>query len=185
MAFHTYPVDQADALEDESRFAICSREELVAAIDPAPDAVVADLGSGTGFYTDEVAPFVETLYGVDVQPEMHDHYREKGVPDGVELTTAAVADLPFATAELDAAFSTMTYHEYATDDALTEIRRVLASGGRHVVVDWSATGHGERGPPVDERFALETARNTHEDAGFSVVAGRERPETFVLVATAP
>lgn len=185
MAFHTYPVERADALEDDSRYRVCSRDELVGAIDPDPDAVVADLGSGTGFYTDDVAPFVDVLYGVDVQPDMHELYREKGVPEGVELVTAGVEDLPFENGELDVAYSTMTYHEYATEAALAEVTRVLADGGRHVVVDWSAAGRGERGPPLEERFDLEQAGADHDDAGFSIETASERPETFVLVGTTP
>ncbi|WP_247000383.1 class I SAM-dependent methyltransferase [Halosolutus gelatinilyticus] len=113
MGFHTYPIERADALEDPSRYRYCSREELLAALDPTPTDVVADLGSGTGFYTDDVAPFVETIYAVDVQSAMHDRYREKGAPENVEFVTSEVSSLPFADDHLDAAFSTMTHHEYA------------------------------------------------------------------------
>jgi ubiquinone/menaquinone biosynthesis C-methylase UbiE len=182
MGHHTFPVDRADALEDISRFRLLSREELVAAIDPSPTSVVADLGSGTGFYTDEVAPFVDRCYAVDVQPEMHDYYRKKGVPATVETVTAGVDDLPFDDDELDAAFSTMTYHEYADEESLAEVRRVLRPGGSHVVADWTADGSGEAGPSLDERFSIEDAVSHHSDAGFEVASARDRPETFLLVA---
>ena len=182
MGFHTYDVDRAPNLEDESRYRCLSRDELVAALDPEPGWTVADLGSGTGFYTDDVAPFVEALHAVDVQAEMHDFYREKGVPGNVELVTAGVADLPFADGELDGAFSTMTYHEFYAEDALAEVRRALAPGGRFVIVDWTAEGSGESGPPLTERYDLTRARGHLESAGFHVEWTSERPETFVLVA---
>ena len=51
-----------------------------------------------------------------------------------------MSDLPVDMDSIDAAFSTMTYHEFASDDALAEIDRVLAPEGRLVIVDWSATG---------------------------------------------
>ncbi|NHN40910.1 class I SAM-dependent methyltransferase [Halorubellus sp. JP-L1] len=184
MGFHTFPVERADALEDPSRYRYCSREELVAALALDGSETVADLGSGTGFYTDDVAPFAGSVYAVDVQSEMHDAYREKGVPANVQTVTAAVDDLPFGDGELDAAFSTMTHHEYASEAAFAELRRVLASGARLVTVDWSATGIGEDGPPTDERYALEDAAYALETAGFEVVAGSERPETYRLVASA-
>lgn len=183
MAFHTYPVERADALEDESRYRFCSREELLAAIDPDPESVVADLGSGTGFYTDDVAPYVDRLYAVDVQSEMHDRYRQKGLPDSVETITAGVDDLPLDDETIDIAYSTMTYHEYATPKALAEIRRVLTPTGRHVVIDWTATGTGEDGPPTEERFDLEMTIEQHEAAGFGTRFRSERPETFVAVHT--
>jgi ubiquinone/menaquinone biosynthesis C-methylase UbiE len=113
---------------------------------------------------------------------MHELYREKGVPGNVRLVTAEIADLPLADGELDAAFSTMTFHEFAGDGALSEVARVLGAEGPFVTVDWSAAGEGEAGPPLDERYDLEAATGLVEDAGFSVERGEERPETFLLVA---
>jgi len=184
MGFHTFDPAGADRLDDPSRFRFCSREELLAALDPDPSATVADLGSGTGFYTDEIAPFVGKLYGVDVQPEMHERYRENGVPGAVELVTANVEELPFADDDLDAAFSTMTFHEFASDAALAEIRRVLTPDGRLVTVDWSASGDGDAGPPVTERYDAAEVASLLEDAGFSIARVDERPETLLVVATA-
>ncbi|WP_318570026.1 class I SAM-dependent methyltransferase [Salinigranum marinum] len=181
MGFHTFDVDRADALEDPGRYRFCSREELLSLVDPAPTDVVADLGSGTGFYTDELAPFVETLYAVDVQTAMHDIYREQGLPEPVDLVTAEVADLPFADDTLDAAFSTMTYHEFATDESLAELARVVRPGGRVVTVDWSAEGDGVDGPPTDERYALGHAVSAFADAGFVTTHAVDRRETFVCV----
>ena len=185
MGFHTFPVDRAPALEDETRFRYVSREELVGPLEAGvdADATVADLGSGTGFYTDEVAPFVGTLYAVDVQPGMHDYYRSKGVPANVRLVTAAIGDLPFDHGQLDGAVTTMTFHEVATERALSELRRVLAPGGRFATVDWSAAGEGGAGPPVSDRQSVESATAMLEDAGFSIERAEERPETFALVAT--
>ena len=182
MGFHTFDVDRADNLEDPSRYRFCSREELLTLLDPDPTTVVADLGSGTGFYTDDVAPYVDTCYAVDVQSEMHDLYREKGVPENVETVTANVADLPFEDGALDAAFSTMTYHEYASAESLAELHRVLRPGGRLVTVDWSADGEGADGPPREERFTLGDATSALAEAGFRVTHAETRRETFVCVA---
>ena len=182
MGFHTYPIDRADALRDPSRYRFCSREELLESLPIGPDAVVADLGSGTGFYTDDVAPFVDRLYAVDVQEEMHDRYREQGVPKTVHLVTAEVSSVPLDDDELDGAFSTMTHHEYASEAAFAELARVLRPGGRLVTVDWSAGGRGESGPPTDERFSLSEAADQLEAAGFTVEDAHDRPETFRVVA---
>ncbi len=187
MGFHTFDPDKAAKLEDPGRYRYVSRDELVAELDLSGDETVADLGSGTGFYTDDVASFGDemgvSVYAVDMQAEMHDHYREKGVPENVALVTAAIDDLPFEDDELDAAFSTMTFHEFAGADALAEVARVLRPGGRLVVADWSANGRGEDGPSVDERYDEEKASELLTAAGFEVEFGKERPETFVSVAT--
>lgn len=183
MGFHTFDADRAAELEDAAkRYASVSREELVDAVDPALNDVVADLGSGTGFYTDDVAPHAGTVYAVDVQAPMHELYREKGIPENVELVESDVADLPFGAGELDAAVSTMTFHEFADPDALTEVARVLRPGGRLVTVDWDRDGAGVAGPPRDETYGLGDAVSLQTDAGFAVERAETRPETYVTVA---
>ncbi|MFC6988721.1 class I SAM-dependent methyltransferase [Haloplanus sp. GCM10025708] len=182
MGFHTFDSDRAHVLEDEARYRYCSCEELYALVAPHEEMVLADLGSGTGFFTDDFAPHVATTYAVDVQEAMHAHYREKGVPESVELVEADVSALPFADDELDAAFSTMTYHEFASDESLTELARVVRPGGRLVTVDWSADGPGEEGPAPDERYDLGHAVSSLADHGFEIARAESRTETFVCVA---
>jgi ubiquinone/menaquinone biosynthesis C-methylase UbiE len=183
MGFHTFDADGADRLEDAAaRYRHCSREELHALVSPHSGMALADLGSGTGFYTDDLAPHVDRLYAVDVQTAMHDRYREKGVPAAVELVAADAVDLPFADGALDAVLSTMTFHEFADPDAVREVGRVLRPGGRLVTVDWDRNGAGEAGPPRDETYALADAVRLQADAGFVVERAESRPETFVCVA---
>jgi ubiquinone/menaquinone biosynthesis C-methylase UbiE len=186
MGHHVFDPGKADRLERaQRRYRYLSAEELVWALSPSPGAAVADLGSGTGFYTDHVADHVGTVYAIDVQPAMHAYYREKGLPDNADLLTATVDALPLATGGLEAAFSTMTYHEFATEAALSEVRRVLVAGGRLVVVDWAATGTGTAGPPLDDRFSCEEVCDALRAVHFEVAHAALRPETFLVVADAP
>ena len=186
MGFHTFDPEKAAKLEDAGRYRYVSRDELLSYLGLAEGETVADLGSGTGFYTDDVASYGErmdvSVHAVDVQDAMHDQYREKGVPENVALVTADIGDLPFEENELDTVFSTMTFHEFADGGSLAEVARVLRPGGRLVVADWSAEGRGEDGPSVDERYDLEAATEFVETAGLEVQRGEERAETFVLVA---
>lgn len=182
MGFHTFDPDRADRLEDEHRYRWCSREELLTLVAPHENAAIADLGSGTGFYTDVVAPYARTVYAVDIQPEMHALYEQKGVPENVRPVTTSIADLPFDDSTLDVAFSTMTYHEFSGDRAMQELARVLRPGGRLVTVDWTRDGSGDEGPPLDERHALAHAVSAATDAGFTVDHAVTRTETFVCRA---
>ncbi|MFQ3293390.1 MAG: ubiquinone/menaquinone biosynthesis C-methylase UbiE [Halobacteriales archaeon] len=183
MGHHTFDASGASGLDDPSRFRYCSHEELVAPLDLDGGEVVADLGSGTGFFTTEIAPYAGVVHAIDVQRSMHEYFLAKDVPENVELETAEVGDLPFQDDAFDAAFSTMTYHEFLSDAALAELARTIDAGGRLVIVDWSANGAGEAGPPTEERFSLAEAREALEGSGFAVTDGAERPETFHLVAT--
>ncbi len=179
---HTFPVERAGDLEDPTRFRFCSREELLETLGPTPESAVADLGSGTGFYTRELAPFVGTIYAVDSQPGMHEQFRDLGVPTNVEFVTANVSSLPFAEDHLDGAFSTMTHHEYADPQSFATLARVIRPGGRLVTVDWSADGDGNDGPPCSERLTAEDTCAALEAVGFETVDVRRRPETFLVVS---
>jgi ubiquinone/menaquinone biosynthesis C-methylase UbiE len=184
MGHHTFDPEKADRLENEARrYRYVSMEELVGALDLSHDDAVVDLGSGTGFYTDDVAPFAGSVYAVDVQEEMHERYRGKGLPPNVEAVTSGVADMPFEDDAMDAAYSTMTYHEFASPKALAEVRRVLRPGARLVIADWSAEGSERHGPPTDERYEVNEARKALEDAGFMIERADERTETLFVVST--
>lgn len=182
MGFHTFDADEAARLDDPSRYHWCSHEELLTLVAPHEDAEIADLGSGTGFYTDDIARHAGMVHAVDVQPEMHAYYEDNGVPENVRLVTAEVADLPFGDDALDAAFSTMTYHEFAGEDAIAELARVLRPGGRLVTVDWSRNGSQVSGPPLDERHDLGHCVGAKANAGFTVDHAVSRTETFVCRA---
>ncbi|MFC6722733.1 methyltransferase domain-containing protein [Halobacteriaceae archaeon SHR40] len=181
MGFHTFDPAKIDRLEDPSRFRFCSREELLGALPTGPATRILEVGSGSGFYTDEVAPFVGQVCGVDLQPAMHGRYAERGVPANVALVTAGADVLPFPDGTFDGSFSTMTFHESASESSLDELARVIDGGGRVVFVDWSRAGRGESGPPVEERYDAESAAAMLSDAGFDIVTARERSETFKLV----
>ncbi|QIO22755.1 class I SAM-dependent methyltransferase [Haloarcula sp. JP-L23] len=179
MGFHTFDVDRAEELEDPSRYEYVSVDELLALFDPGPDDVVVDLGSGTGFYTDDVAAAAGTVYALDVQEEMHDLYREKGMPDNVVPVTGDVESMPVE-GPVDAVVSTMTFHEFATPAAMEAVADVLAPGGRVGFADWTRAGAGADGPPVDERYAAADAAEMCEAVGIEIHRSEDRRETFVL-----
>lgn len=179
---HTFDPGKAASLEDLDRFRYLSRDELVGALDVEPNSTVADIGSGTGFYTREVAPYVDHLYAVDVQDQMHEHFADQQIPSNVELVLSPAASLPFDSGTLDAVYSTMTFHEVSAD-APSEFERVLGKSGRLVIADWSSGGAGERGPPLEARTNADGAASELAAAGFEIESVQERPETFLLTAT--
>lgn len=181
---HRFDPEAASVLEDTDRFRYLSRDELVGALTVGPTDIVVEIGSGTGFYTREIAPFVGTLYAVDMQPAMHRAFAANGLPDNVTQVLAKADTLPFRSETIDAVYATMTFHEF-DQGAPAELYRVLAGGGRLVLVDWTATGSGERGPPLEVRSDMTAASETVEQAGFEITAARSRPETFRIEAVRP
>lgn len=85
--------ERAAVLEDRSRLQVqLGEDELADLLALKGDEDVADLGSGTGFYTDRVAHLTTgTVYAVELQPEMLAIHREKGPPANVRHVRA---DLP-------------------------------------------------------------------------------------------
>jgi len=53
MKDHIMDSDKAEMLEEKDRYKILSREEILANIEEGE--TVADIGSGTGFFTDDIA----------------------------------------------------------------------------------------------------------------------------------
>lgn len=182
MGFHTFDPEMADRLDDDSRYRFCSREALLGAIGVDTGGHLLDLGSGTGFYTADLAPFFDRVSAVDIQPEMHELFRENGVPANVELITTVSDELPLAESSVDAAVSTMTVHELPLEPTLAELKRVLQPNSPVVAVDWSKSGRGESGPPRAERHAAATVRDAFRQAGFTVEQATERGETFLICA---
>jgi ArsR family transcriptional regulator len=101
------------------------------------EAVVADLGCGTGTVLADLAPHVARVIGVDSSAEMLKaaRRRTRGM-DNVELHRASLESLPVPDGECDAAtlFLALSYVDEPAR-ALGEMARVLRPGGRAVIVD--------------------------------------------------
>jgi ubiquinone/menaquinone biosynthesis C-methylase UbiE/DNA-binding HxlR family transcriptional regulator len=102
-----------------------------------PEMVAADIGAGTGFMAQGLAPRVRHVHLVDGSGKMLEIARRNLA--GVENASFHEADglkLPFADEELDVAFANMYLH-HCPDPlaAIQEMTRVLKPGGRLVITD--------------------------------------------------
>lgn len=101
------------------------------------DAVVADVGTGTGFVLAGLVDRAALLVGYDESPEMLAVARRNlAGHDHVRLELAQGAQLPAADATFDAVFANMFLH-HAPDPAaaIAEMARILKPGGRLVLTD--------------------------------------------------
>jgi arsenite methyltransferase len=125
---------------DEMRagyFSEAMRDAAIALAQLESQAVVADIGTGTGFMIQGLAPLVSKVYGFDESPEMLAVAEENlSSFENVELRQARGALLPLPDGTLDAVFGNMYLH-HAPDPpaAMLELARVLRPGGCLVLTD--------------------------------------------------
>lgn len=102
------------------------------------DAVVGDLGCGTGQLAEAMAPFVQRVVAVDESAAMLKAARSRlSVIENVDLREGSLDALPVSDGALDVAVLSLVLH-YVADPAaaLAEIRRTLRTdGGRLLLVD--------------------------------------------------
>ena len=150
--------DRAQRLMDPRRLDTqLSEPDLVRLLGLRGDEDVVDLGSGAGFYTDRIAALTTGIvYALDIQPEMHEFYRSRGLPANVRLVTGDVTGLEFPAASLDVACSISTWHESGGVIDLAGLAHALGPRGRLVIVDWrKEPDSAENGPPLDIRSSKE------------------------------
>ncbi len=129
-------------LERSSRIREELPERVVAAMALAPDAAVADIGAGTGYFAFRLAEQVPEgrVYAVDIQPEMLAIMRgridERRV-DNVALVLGTEDDPNLPPASIDAALMVDAYHEFAHPREMMEaIVTALRPGGRVYLVEY-------------------------------------------------
>jgi arsenite methyltransferase len=121
---------------------VAQRRLVRAAIAPTPGERMLDLGSGPGLLAHELAAAVGSagrIDGIDVSESMLAIAREQPGAQGaapVRFTAGGALSIPFPDESFDAVIATQVY-EYVADipAALAEARRVLAPGGRIVILD--------------------------------------------------
>src|SRR3989339_175564 len=106
---------------------------IVALVEKNPDAVLLDLGCDEGYFTDRLAKAIgcDTKYGVEIVAERAAVARKKGI----KVSTADLNEkLPLPDNFFDVVLSNQVIeHLHDTDNFISELHRVLKSGGYAIV----------------------------------------------------
>jgi len=153
-------------------------EEVLAALRLAPNAVVADIGAGGGYFTERFAHHLDTggrVYAVEVQDRLIDklrqRVRDKGLSN-VEVIKGAFDDPGLPPASCDLFFFSSVYGEIEDRVSyLRKVRRCLTPGGHVAILEYRPEVKAP-GPPRQIRLSAEQIAQELEAAGF------ERTEEF-------
>jgi len=128
--------------QDPDRYTWQLPERVIKALELESDMKVADLGSGTGYFTfllAEEVGFSGKVYAVDIDAEMNDIVDKQAVTkqiDNVRTILAVVHD-PLIPEKVDLIFSVNAYHHLKDRAAyFRNAARYLKPGGRVAIVDF-------------------------------------------------
>ncbi len=149
-------------------------DSLVNALEIPAGATVAEIGSGTGYFTWRLAEKVGPkgkVFAVDIQQKMLDLTAEtvkKHQLSNVDLVLGADNDPHLPAASLDLVFMANAYHEFSNPEAIvTAVKRALKPNGRLVIIEF-AEGHPLGPQDKTERMTINQIRAEIEPLGFEL-----------------
>jgi len=182
--------------ERESREVFAEREQIVGLMDIEPGTVLADIGAGTGAYTDLFSRAVGEngqVFAVEISPRFTEHLRKRADEEDLDNVTVVLSSLTSATLppdSVDTIFLCDTYHHF--DDPapmLASMLRALRPGGTLFMVEFDRIEGVSREWLLDHvRADKDTFRAEIEKAGFRFAEEIEvegLKENFMMRFTRP
>jgi len=144
-------------------------DEVLRVLAPAPEAVVADIGAGTGYFTLRLAPLVPRgrVYAVDIETEMVKHLALRAAARGLAnvIAVRGSPEDPRLPGAVDLALVVDTYHHIEDRELyFSRLRGRMKPGGRLAVIDFKPDA--PMGPPPAARLAPEQVKAELDKAGF-------------------
>jgi SAM-dependent methyltransferase len=161
----------AHVFDDPKRDAWQKPHEVIQALGLKSDAVVADIGAGTGYFAVRFADRVPggRVYGVDTEPDMVKYLTERARREKRDNITAIAGapDTPRLPEKADVILMVDVFHHI--DDRSSYFRRLRASlkpGGRIAIIDFRLDSPD--GPPKAARIAPERVIAELKGAGYTL-----------------
>jgi SAM-dependent methyltransferase len=189
---HQHPFQDAErwsrVFDDPSRDAWQKPDAVIRALAPAPDALVADIGSGTGYFAVRLARAVPQghVYGADLEPDMVRYLAERGRREGLANLTSvqAAPHDPRLPRPVDLVLVVDTYHHIAERPGyFGRLHRSLRPGGRVAIIDFLPDA--PEGPPRHVRIPAAVVKEEMGRAGYGLVTEHTfLPQQYFLVFAA-
>lgn len=160
-------------------------DDVIAALALAPDATVADIGAGTGYFAVRLARAVPKgrVYAVDIEPDMVRYLGERAKRESLPNVrpVRGKPDDPSLPEPVDRVLIVDTYHHIGDRVAyFGRLRERLKPGGEVAIVDF--TLESPVGPPRSARVAADVVRAEMQRAGYALAAAHDfLPHQYFLV----
>jgi SAM-dependent methyltransferase len=163
--------------EGESRQIYMHRKAIVDALKLEDKQRVADIGAGTGFFSELLSGAVGNngqIWALEISPKFLEHLKlrfEKAGLENIEVVQNTDKTTGLAESSIDLAFICDVYHHFEyPEEILKNLKHVLTGRGSLVVVDF----HREAGKSEDwvlehVRASQDVFREEIESAGFVFV----------------
>jgi SAM-dependent methyltransferase len=152
--------------------------------------VVADIGAGSGYYTERMARAVGPtgkVYATDIQPGMLDILKRRVAQRGltnVEMVLGAVDDPKLPANSLDLALMVDVYHELSAPQAfIRKLRTALKPNGRLVLLEFRKE---DATVPIrpEHKMSIAEVKGELEPEGFTLsTVLNDLPWQHILVLT--
>ena len=161
----------AQVFDDPKRDAWQKPHEVIQALALKPDAVVADIGSGTGYFSARIANMTPKgrVYGVDTEPDMVKYLSERAKREGLKNVTAVQAGPgdPRLPEKADVVILVDVYHHVENrEQYFRQLQKSLKPGGRLAIIDFRMDS--PEGPPKSARIAPEQVKAELARAGYAL-----------------
>ena len=157
--------------DDPKRDAWQKPYEVIQALALKSDAIVADIGSGTGYFSVRLANMVPKgrVFGVDIESDMVKHLAERAKREGLKNVSAVAGapDDPRLPERVDLVLLVDVYHHI--DARERYFRRLISSlkpGGRIAVIDFRMDS--PEGPPKSARIEPDRVKAELKRAGYAL-----------------
>jgi SAM-dependent methyltransferase len=171
--------------DDPARDGWQKPHEVIRALELTPDAVVADIGAGTGYFAVRLARMTPRgrVYAVDIEPDMVRYLTERARREklaNLQAILGSPAD-PKLPSKVDQLLIVDTYHHIDDREQYFRLLRgYLKPGGEVAIIDF--TRDSPIGPPAGMRIDSRRVREEMERAGYVSVAEHQfLPHQYFLV----
>ncbi|MES2563212.1 MAG: class I SAM-dependent methyltransferase [Pseudomonadota bacterium] len=171
--------------DDPKRDAWQKPHEVIQALSLAPDAVVADIGAGTGYFAARLAHMLPNarIYAVDTEPAMVKHLNERAKREGLANLSAITgrSDEVKLPQKADLALLVDVYHHIDKRVAYFHtLADTLKPNARLAIIDFRLDSN--IGPHVASRIAPERVKDELTRAGYEFIAEHAfLPNQYFLV----